>query len=193
MTLRTLFLPLALCLGLAAPTPLHAAEPSDEALQKVVKTVINAIRFKKDDLAAKQISFAKMAEMIFGEHWKDVSEADRKEVAAGLETIVRKISFKKGRDLFEHLDTISYDKPRRDGGRVNIKSTVVVHKELKKAEVVIDFVLAEEGGPYRIVDTVMLGQSTGEGIREDQIEPLLQQGGVPAVMKALRDKLAELG
>ena len=47
-------------------------------------------------------------------------------------------------------------------------------------------------GAWKVADTTMLGQSTAEGIREDQVEPLLKEGGVSKVLEALRGKVAEL-
>ena len=57
---------------------------------------------------------------------------------------------------------------------------------------IIDWVLKKDGSTYKVYDIVMLGESTAEGIREDQIEPLMEEGGTAAVMKALRDKVKEV-
>jgi phospholipid transport system substrate-binding protein len=171
---------------------LFAAPPSDKDIQKVVKTVITAVQYGKDDLAAKQVAFTPMVTTLMEPEWKTLADADKKELATGIEKIVRGISFPKGRELFAHLDAVLYDKVKVDGDKARVKTTVVVHRNYKKTEVVIDFILIEEAGAWKILDTIMLGQSTLEGIRVDQIEPLLKEGGVPAVMKALRDKVAEL-
>jgi phospholipid transport system substrate-binding protein len=171
---------------------LVTAPPSDKDAQKVIKTVITAIQHGKDDLAAKQIAFGPMIQKLMGPEWAQASDADKKELTAGIEAIVRGISFVKGREMFEHLDAVLYDKVRPDGDAAKCKATVVVNRAYKKAEVNIDFVLVQDGGAWKIVDTVMLGESTLAGVRETQIEPLLQKGGVPAVMEALRAKVGEL-
>jgi phospholipid transport system substrate-binding protein len=171
---------------------LAADAPSDKDIQKVVKTVITAVQYGKDDLAAKQVAFSPMAQNLMAPEWATIPDAEKKEIATGLETIVRKISFPKGRDLFAHLDAVLYDKVKMDGDKARVKTTVVVNRAYKKQEVVIDFILQKEGGAWKILDTIMLGQSTLEGIRVDQIEPLLAEGGVPNVLKALRAKVAEL-
>jgi len=177
--------------GLARPA---AAAPSVEnTAKKTIKTLVNAIRYKKDDLAAKQLGFQTMAASIMGEHWQKTSTSDRKELTTGLEKLVRKITFAKGREMFEYLDAILYDNVRMADDRAICKTTIVVHHKLKKKEVVIEFVLAQEAGGWKVVDTILLGESTAEGIYEDQIEPLVDEGGIPAVMTALRKKLAELG
>ena len=186
-------LPIALAAGLfVLPAAASAAKPTDAGIQKVIKTVVNAIRYDKDDIAAKQVAFDAMAERIMGASWKDVSAADRKELIAGVETLIRKLSFQKGRDMFKHLDAILYQPIQTKGKDVLCRTTVVVHRNYKKAEIVIDFVLVERDGEWKTVDTIMAGESTAEGIHEDQIEPLVDEGGIPAVMKALRDKLSEV-
>ncbi len=183
---------LVLCLTFAAAGADAATAPSDKDIQKVIKTVITAIQHDKDDLAAKKIAFGPMVQKLLAPEWKDISDADKKELTAGIESIVRGISFVKGREMFAHLDAVLYDKVRMEGDDAHCKATVVVHRNYKKAEVLIDFVLVQDGGAWKVVDTVMLGESTLAGIRESQIEPLLKEGGTGAVLAALREKVAEL-
>ena len=123
---------------------------------------------------------------------QEAERAEQKEIVQGLETIIRKITFVKGREMFEHLDAILYDKVVMEGDKARLKTTVVVHRNYKKAEIIIDFVLAQEGGAWKVLDTIMLGDSTLGGIRDDQVQPLIQKGGVAAVMQALRERVAEL-
>lgn len=169
-------------------------KPSDKSVHKVIKTVVSAIRYKKDDLAAKQLAWTPMTQAMLGDNWTKASTAQQKELVAGVETLIRRISFQKGREMFKHLDTISYGPARLEGERVLCKTTIVVHGKAVKREVVIDFVLvpAGKGGKWQISDTIMAGESTTEGVREDQIEDLVDDGGIDAVLNALRKKIAEL-
>jgi phospholipid transport system substrate-binding protein len=176
-------LTLALTLGIAAGAT--AGKPS-------IKTVVNAIKYEKDDLAAQQVAFGPMTERIMGSAWKDVGDSDRKELIAGVETLIRKISFRRGREQFKYLDAILYKPVRTEGDEIRCLATVVIHHELRKTEMPIDFVFAQEASSWKIVDVVMSGESTTSGIHQEQIQPLLKEGGVPAVMKALRGKLAEV-
>lgn len=188
---RKILAPLALGLFLVLPG-IAQAKPSDQEIQKVIKTVVNAIRFNKDDVAAKQVAFRPMAEAIMDDAWKELDDAQKKEIVAGVETLIRRISFAKGREMFQHLDAILYNPIEVKGPKVNCRATVVVHRNYKKTEIVIDFVLVQDEGAWRIMDTVMAGESTTMGIHEDQVEPLLEKGGIPAVLKALREKIAEV-
>ncbi len=161
------------------------------ATDKPVKTLINAIRYGKDDLAAKQIAFLPMVERLLGETWAQLSADEQKELAAGLEVIIRARSFAKGKDTFKHLDALLFAQVRQEAGDTRVKSTIVIHRDYKKTELVIDWVLLEHDGAWKVVDIVMLGESTLAGIREDEVEPLLHQGGPAALMRALRAKVAE--
>jgi phospholipid transport system substrate-binding protein len=169
-----------------------AQKADPKAIEKTVKTVITAVRFNKDDLAAKQLAFDSMTQRLMGKEWADLSDADKKELQVGVETLIRKISFKRGRSMFEHLDAVLYETPRIKDNEARIKSTVVVYRDYKKAEIVIDWVLIPQNNQWKIVDTILLGESTIDGIYEDEVKPLIAEGGIPKVMQALRKKLANI-
>ncbi len=183
---------LGLALALALPGPARADAELDKGVQKTLKSLVGAIRYGKDDLAAKQVAFAAMGKALLAEDWQKLSAAEQAEVAAGLETVIRVVSFPKGRDMFQYLDAMLYEPARSEGETARVKSTVVVHRDLKKAEIAIDWVLVKDGGAWKVQDTVMMGESTLAGLRDGQVKPLLQQGGTAAVLKALRDKVAEV-
>jgi phospholipid transport system substrate-binding protein len=168
------------------------AHASDKSVQKTIKTVLTSIRYEKDSLASRKIDFDKMAELAMGDHWKSVGPDDRQRLSQGIKTITEKLSFPKARELFKHLDAVLYDAPRVKNNTAHLKTTIVVHRNYKKEEVVIDFVLFKRSDQWKIVDTVILGESTLEGVYEDQIEPLIDEGGVPSVLQALNRKLKTL-
>ncbi len=188
----TAFVAVALCLGLwLAPQTAQAQSETDAAVQKTLKTLVNSIRYGKDDLAAKQLAFGAMARGLLTDDWGKFSPAEQAELTSGLETVIRAASFKKGRDMFQYLDALLFDAAKVTGDKAKVRSTIVVHRELKKAEIIIEWVLVNEGGAWKVLDTVMLGESTMASLRDEQVKPLFKQGGVAAVMKAMRDKVAE--
>ncbi len=182
----------AFVLSLALSSVAFAQAPSAAEGQKPIKTLINAIRYSKDDLATKQVGYDVMVEKLMDTSWKDATDADKKELIAGMEKLIRGISFPAGRDIFKYLDNVLYDAPRMDGNAVKVKSTVVIHRDLKKSEIVIDWVLGKSAGQWKVYDTIMQGESTLAGIRDEQIKPLLKEGGIGAVKKAMNDKVAEI-
>jgi phospholipid transport system substrate-binding protein len=168
------------------------ATPLDAEVQKPLKVLINGIRYGKTDLAAKQISFAGMAQRVLAPEWASVSPEQRDELAKGFETIIRKDTFVKAKDQFKYLDAILFASARLEGTDAHCPTTIVVHHELKKMETVIDFVLEKVGGAWKVVDMVIMKESTIAGIREDDVAPLLKKGGVPAVIQAVRDRTAAI-
>jgi len=187
-----LVLSCALVLALFAPVHAQAASEADPAIKKSLTTLVNAIKYGKDDTAAQKVAFGAMAQGLLTDDWGKFSPAEQAELSRGLETIVRTLSFKKGREMFQYLDALLFEPARVEGNKAKTKSTIVVHRDLKKAEIIIDWVLVKEGDNWKVLDTVMLGESTLASLRDEQVKPLLKQGGPAAVMKALRDKVAEV-
>lgn len=163
----------------------------DKAVQKSVKTLINAIRYSKDDLASKQLGYEAMVTHLLDSAWAGLSDADKKELMSGMEQLIRSISFPAGRNMFEFLDNVVYAPAKVEGTKARLGSTVVIHRDLKKTEIKIEWVLTQQGGAWRVYDTIMLGESTLDSIRDEQVKPLLKEGGTAAVLKAMRDKVAE--
>ena len=185
---------LCLCLGIVvAAARVQAAEsPDDKAVQQTLKTLVSSIRYSKDDKAAEQLSYEDMCKALFSDTWKTMSPADQKEAIANLEVLLRKMAFPKGREMFQYLDAVLYDPVKVDNGLARIKSTVVIHRDVKKSEIPIEWSLVKVGGKWKVVDTITMGDSTTQAIREDQVQPLLKEGGVPAVLEAMRKKVKEV-
>lgn len=191
--LRSLLVALAFTFTLnGLPTHAQADAAADKATQKALKSLVGSIRYGKDDLAAKQIAFGAMSKGLLTDTWAKMTPAQQAEFQKSLEGLVRGLSFPKGKDMFQYLDAMLYDAARVEGDQAKVRSTVVVHRDYKKTEIIIDWVLVQEGGAWKVLDTVMLGESTLAGLRDEQVKPLVKEGGVDAVLKAMRDKLAEL-
>lgn len=174
-----------------AVTSRAAETPDDKSIKKVLTTLVNAIKYGKDETAAKQLAFKSMAKRLLGETWDTMQAGDQKEAAADLEILIRKMSFGKGHEMFQYLDAVLFDPVKLQGEEAHCKATVVVHRDLKKQEIPIEWVLLKEGGQWKVVDTITVGESTTQGIREEQVQPLLKEGGVPKIMDTLRTKVKE--
>jgi phospholipid transport system substrate-binding protein len=183
---------LAAVVLLGSPTPARADAELDQAVQKTLKALVGSIRYGKDDMAARQVAFGGMGQALLTEEWQKLSAAEQAEIARGLETCIRALSFSKGREMFKYLDALLFEPARLDGNTAKVKSTIVVHRELKKAEIIIDWVLTKDAGSWKVLDIVMMGESTLAGLRDEQVKPLLTKGGKAAVLQALRDKVAEV-
>ncbi len=179
---------LFICNGV--PVSLFAAGDSAQIL-KTVKIVFKAVQKKKYDLASRQLDYEGMGETVMRHHWKKMSQSDKAEMIKGIEVLNRKNSFPNGTDMFKHLSTILYGKPRIKKNTGWCKTTVVVYQNYKKKEIVIDFKLNKRKDKWRVVDIYMIGEGVIDGIYEDDVKVLIKEGGIPAVMKALRETVAE--
>jgi phospholipid transport system substrate-binding protein len=189
--IRILLIAAICCWITAATQPAHAGA-DDKAVQKTLTVLVNSIRYNKDDVAAKQLAYNEMSKALMAEGWATMSAEQQKEFAGHLQTLLRLMSFPKGRDMFKYLDALLFDSVKVEGDTAHCKTTVVIHRDVKKAEIPIEWVLMKDGGNWKVVDTVTMGESTAAGIREEQLLPLMKEGGVNAVLDAMRKKVSEL-
>jgi phospholipid transport system substrate-binding protein len=190
--LRALAFAAVMVCSCVAASNAQAAAADDAAVQKTLKTLVNAIRYSKDDLALRQLNLAGMSQKLMGDAWGQMDEAQRKSFQNDLGRVLAGLSFSRGREIFQYLDAVLYAPVTIEGEQARCKSTVVIHRDLKKKEMPIEWVLSKEGGTYKVVDTIFLGESTAQGVREEQVAPLLKEGGVQAVIKALAAQVAKL-
>ena len=189
----TLLLMLSL---LAFPAPAQAQKKggnkAHKKFQKPVKMLIGAIRYGKYDLALKLLDLDQMTRRLNAGHWAKMNAAQRAEFSKHLGTLLKKLSFVKARGLFKHIDAVLYDAPKLGAKQVSIRSTIVVHRAYKKKELVITWFMLKHKRGYRIVDVKTVGESTVAGLREEQIDPLVKEGGVALLLKKMRAKVAEV-
>lgn len=184
--LRTISLVAALCFAVPA-----VAAPND-AVSKPVKTVVQAVRFSKDDLALKNFGGEQQARFLLGEAWDKGTEAQRKEFIQLFHTLFAKIAFPKVRENFKNLAAINYDAPTVEGDTARVASTVVIEHPMKKQELKLKYTLMKDKAAWKVVDVAVLGDSMLTGIRDDQVQPLLKEGGWDALLGAMRAKAQEL-
>ncbi len=168
-----------------------SAEDGQNA-EETVKTVMNSIRYGKNDMAAQQIDFNGISKIVMGTYWDTMSKADQDELVKNIEILIKKISFPEGKKLFKHLDAILYDKPKVKDNKARCKATIVVYRNYKKQENIIDFELVKKGNKWKISEMYILGEGIFAGIYEDEVSPILKKGGVPEVMKAIRKKVSQV-
>ena len=181
--------PLCLISLLAGATALAA--PRDE-VSKPLKTVVNSVRYGKDLLALKAFAGEEQGRFLLGDEWAKGTDAQRKEFLELFHTLFAKIAFPKIRKNFENLDTVLYEEPTVTGETAALASTILIDHPLKKQELKVKYHLVKAGSAWKVVDVAVLGDSMLTGIRDDQIQPLLKEGGWDALLKAMREKTNEL-
>ena len=172
-------------------SPLFAATAKDE-VGKPLKVVINSVRYGKDVLALKSFAGEEQGKQLMGEQWAKGTDAQRKEFVTLFHQLFAKIAFPKIRKNFENLDTVLYDEPVVTADRAEMSSTILIKHPLKNQELKVKYQLLKGAGGWQVIDVAVLGDSMLKGIREDQIAPLFKEGGWDGVLKAMKEKNAEL-
>jgi phospholipid transport system substrate-binding protein len=188
MNARLRTVPLLAALVLSVP----AIAAPNEAVSKPVKTVVQSVRYGKDLAALKHFGGEQQAKFLLGEAWDKANEAQRKEFIQLFHNLFAKIAFPKVRDNFKNLASITYEDPEVTGEEAKVASTIVIDHPLKKQELKLKYSLAKAKDGWKVVDVAVLGDSMLTGIRDDQVRPLLKDGGWDALIKAMREKDQEL-
>ncbi|MFT3839865.1 MAG: ABC transporter substrate-binding protein [Myxococcaceae bacterium] len=181
---------LALAVTICA-LPAFAASQKDE-VTKPLKTVVNSVRYGKDLAALKLFASEEQGKSLMGDHWAKGTDAQRAEFQKLFLSLFGKMAFPKIRKNFENLDTVLYDEPTVTGDKAEVASTILINHPLKKQELKVKYSLVKGKAGWQVIDVAVLGDSMLKGIKEDQIDPLFKDGGWDNVLKAMRDRDAEL-
>lgn len=169
-----------------------AAAPKEE-VSKPLKTVVNSVRYGKDLIALKNFAGEEQGKLLTGEYWAKGTDAQKAEFSKLFLELFGKLAFPKIRKNFENLDTVLYDEPTLEGDKATITSTILINHPMKKQELKVTYNLIKAKTGYQVVDvTVKGGSSMLTDIRDDQVQPLLKEGGWDGLLKAMREKAAEL-
>lgn len=167
------------------------ATPKDE-LSKPLKTIVNSVRYGKDLAALKAFAAEEQGKFLVADSWSQGTDAQRKEFQDLFLQLFGKIAFPKIRKNFENLDTVLYEEPTVTGETASLASTILINHPLKKQELKVKYQLIKAGAAWKVVDVAVLGDSMLTGIRDDQIQPILKEGGWDALLQAMREKTKEL-
>ena len=184
------FISILTVLAVAVSVQVMASDSTD--VSTTIKTILNSIRYGKHDNAIKLVDIESVSKTLMGKNWDKMSPAEKSEFMKNIEILIRKISFPEGEKLFKHLDTVKYGKPVIKGSKARCKATIVVYKDYKKEENAIDFELVKINGQWKVVEMYILEEGVFDGIYQDEIKPVLKKGGIPAVLDAVRKKVAEV-
>ncbi|HYX91982.1 MAG TPA: ABC transporter substrate-binding protein [Myxococcaceae bacterium] len=187
--IRTLTRSLTVTLALGVAVPAFAA---NENVVKPLKTVIGSVRYGKDKAALQQFAADEQGRMLLGSAWDTAKPEQKKEFLELFHSLFAKIAFPKIRQNFEHLGTVLYDEPKVDGDKAQVASTLVIDHPLKKQEMKVKYKLVKDGSAWKVVDVSVLGDSMLEGIRDEQVKPILKEGGIDLLLQRMRQKNKEL-
>jgi phospholipid transport system substrate-binding protein len=167
------------------------AQAAHDEVVKPIKTVVGSVRYSKDAAALKLFASEDQGKLLLGEEWEKGTADQRKQFTQLFQTLFAKIAFPKVRKNFEHLDSITYEEPKVDGPKADVASTILIMHPMKKQELKVKYTLVNREG-WRVVDVAVLGDSMLQGIRDDQISPIMKEGGWPHLLNLMAQKAKEL-
>lgn len=178
--------------GPPAPAPATPAPAPAEAavnpVEKPIRTLIAAIRFGKFPMALSQMNGEAQGKFLLSDDWAKGTPAQRAEFITLFHAVFAKQAMPKMQKNFEHLESMVYEAPEIAGDTASIKSVVTILHALKKQELKLKYKLVKVGADWKLVDVAVLGDSMLKGIREDQIVPILKEGGWNKLLELLREK-----
>lgn len=182
---------LVIATTLAFALPAFAGTPKDD-VSKPLKVIINSVRYGKDLAALKLFAGEEQGKFLLGDDWAKGTPEQQKEFIALFHQLFGKIAFPKIRANFENLDTVIYDEPTVTGDKASIASTILINHPAKKQELKVKYEVSKSAAGWKVIDVAVLGDSMLVGIRDDQIKPIMKEGGWPNLLKLMKDKDAEL-
>ena len=158
-----------------------------------MKTVVQSVRYDKDALALKQFALDAQGEYLLEAQWAKATPAQREEFKKNFQVLFDLMAFPKIREHFKDLATINYGAPEVKGDAASIKSLILINHPLKKQELKLKYyAVIRRTEPWKVKDVTVLGDSMLLGIRDDQIRPIMANGGWDNLLKLMRNKTAEL-
>lgn len=192
---RRLFLTVALVV-LAAVSSAHAGVRDKVPHEKVIGVLINNVRYGQDKAVLTHLDGDRQARELLGPAYDQGTPEQRAEFITFFHHIFAGVAFPKMRDSFEHLTTITYAAKvdPASGGRVDVDSVIHIQAGPKEQELKVRYWLSKgTDGKLRVVDVTLVGdKSMLTNIREDQVKPILAEGGWPKLLELMRSRAGEL-
>lgn len=137
---------------------------------------------------ASRYDFAFMAEKSVGLAWKDLDEAQRKQLVDAMERLA-------GATYANRMDDFGGERFETLGTQAAAQSTMLVRTQIVEGDgktTTLDYrVRALPDGTPRIVDVFFDGTVSELAMRRSEYSALLKKGGFPTLMEALEKKIAE--
>jgi phospholipid transport system substrate-binding protein len=194
LTRRGIFAVLAVLLVSGAA---QAARPPKKAEhEQRLGQLVNNVRYAQDVTALDYLDGDGQAKFLLADAYDKGTPEQRAEFVKLFHHIFAGVAFPRMRNNFEHLKTITYGPAEEKAGRTHVPSVIFIQAAggMKEQEISVAYELAAGADKkLRVVDVTVKGdKSMLTNIRDDQIQPILKEGGWPKLLELLRAKAAEL-
>jgi phospholipid transport system substrate-binding protein len=176
---------------LGSALPARAAD----AVDKPVSTLVKAVRYDRDELALKQLDGQAEAAILLADEWDKATPEQRTRFVTLFHQLFAALAFPKIRENLQNLGTTLYEKPEITGDKAKLVSTLAIDHPLKKQEIRVRYDMHKLKDGWKVVDVTVLGtggNSMLTDIRNDQIIPILKQGGLPHLLDAMQQRLDQV-
>lgn len=151
-----------------------------------VKQLITQIRTSQDAQAMQQLEMEAISKYLLGTYFQQATVQQRNEFSSLFQSVFAKTAFPRIREKFKNLASMTYEAPAIKGNTATVGSLMVFNHPLKKQEMKWKYTLVKAGKGWQVMDAAVLGSSILESIRNDQVQPLLQAGGMEQLLQAMR-------
>jgi phospholipid transport system substrate-binding protein len=156
-----------------------------------VKKMIAQIRASQDAQALNQMEMVSISRYLLGAYYDKATEQQRNEFSNLFQSLFARIAFSRVRENFKNLASIYYDPPAISGNEATVASLVIIDNPLKKQEIKMRYTVVKGRAGWQVKDVAVLGSSLLESIRDDQVQPVLKEGGMEHLLQVMRDKKRE--
>jgi phospholipid transport system substrate-binding protein len=166
-------------------------KPADDEITKTVKNVFANLRTGKSAKVFQFVDLDAVSRNLLLEEYEKGTEAQRKEFASLFQSLYAKIGIPKISEKFKKVVSAMFDRPEVKGSKAWVSSIIVFDHPLKKEELKLKYSLVKSNKGWRVTDVAVLGSSIVQTIRNEQIKPVLEKGGLDTLLKTMREKDAE--
>lgn len=174
-------------LGVQAAGPMDYLKSMDKKLKPLLA---NAEKNEKKILKTinDMMDFPTLCQDSLGRHWKDRTDAERKEFTETLHALIEKNVVKRLKDTKRHI--ITYESEEVDGGKATVVTIVASGSGPRDTQTEIVYKMKKKGPKWVVVDMVTDGVSLVQNYRS-QFNKIITKDGWAVLMQKMKDKLAE--
>jgi phospholipid transport system substrate-binding protein len=134
------------------------------------------------------MDFPTLCQKSLGRHWKDRTEAERKEFTDTLHALIEKNVVKRLKDTKGHI--VTYESEEIDGGSATVVTIVSSGDGPRATQTEIVYKMKKKGARWAVVDMITDGVSLVQNYRS-QFNKIITKDGWDVLMQKMKDKLAE--